>query len=130
MEEVSEAAYEKACEVVAETVQAETVKADLEVIDDYRTWATAPERKSSPEAKTLIGKVLDAVQNKLKNAARNILQRVSERLHEPAVKEANKAEIKSVTKKSIMEKLHMARQEVAAQPASTPKKKLNKGMEH
>ena len=130
VEEVSEAAYEKACEVVTETVQAETVKADLEVIDDYRAWATAPERRSSSEAKTLIGKVLDAVQSKLKNAARNILQRVSERLHEPAVKEANKAEIKSVTKRSIMERLHMARQEAAAQPASTPKKKLNKGMEH
>ena len=87
------------------------------------TWATVPERRSSPEAKTLIGKVLDAVQSKLKNAARNILQRVSERLHEPAVKEANKAEIKSVAKKSILERLHAAQADVATQPASTQKKR-------
>ena len=123
MEEVSEAAYEKACEVVTETVQAETVKADLEAIDDYRTWATAPERRSSSEAKTLIGKILDAVQSKLKNAAKHILQRVSERLHEPAVKEANKAEIKSVAKKSILERLHAVQVDVATQSASTQKKK-------
>ena len=129
MEEVSEAAYEKACEVVTETVQAETVKADLEAIDDYRTWVTAPERKSSPEAKTLIGKILDAVQSKLKNAAKSILQRVSERLHEPALKEANKAEIKSVAKKSILERLHAAQADVATQSASTQKKK-QQNMEH
>lgn len=129
VEDVSEAAYEKACEVVTETVQAETVKADLEVIDDYRTWATAPERKSSPEAKTLISKVLDAVQTKLKKTARNILRRVAERLHEPNVKEANKTEIKAVAKESILARLHMARQGETSQHAIEPKRKQNKDME-
>ncbi len=129
VEEVSEAAYEKACEVVTETVQAETAKADLEVIDDYRTWATAPERKSSPEIKSLIGKVLDAVQTKLKKTARSILQRVAERLHEPNVKEANKTEIKAVAKESILARLHMTRQDTASQAANEQKRKQNKDME-
>ena len=130
VEEVSEAAYEKACEVVSETVQAETVKADLEVIDDYRTWATAPERKSSAAVKSLISQVVDAIQSKLKNAARNLLQRVSARLHEPAVKEANKAEIKTVAKASIMERLRKKQENLGSQSSSEePKKKKNRTMD-
>lgn len=129
VEEVSEAAYEKACEVVTETVQAETVKSDLEVIDEYRSWATAPERKSSPAAKSLIGQVVDVIQSKLKNAARNLLQRVSERLHEPAVKEANKAEIKTVAKESILERLSMKQGQVGGDPSGGPKKKKNRDQE-
>lgn len=129
VEEVSEAAYEKACEVVTETVQAETVKSDLEVIDEYRNWATAPERKSSPAAKSLIGQVVDAIQFKLKNAARNLLQRVSERLHEPAVKEANKAEIKTAARESILERLRMKQGQVGGDPSGGPKKKKNRDQE-
>lgn len=129
VEEVSEAAYEKACEVVTETVQAETVKSDLEVIDEYRSWATAPERKTSPAARSLIGQVVDAIQSKLKNAARNLLQRVSERLHEPAVKEANKAEIKSVAKESILARLHMKQAQESGSPSGGPKKKKNRAQE-
>ena len=130
VEEVSEAAYEKACEVVSETVQAETVKADLEVIDDYRTWATAPERRTSSAAKSLISQVVDAIQSKLKNAARDILQRVSARLHEPVVKEANKAEIKTVAKASIMERLRMKQEHIGSQSSGEePKKKKNRAMD-
>ena len=130
VEEVSEAAYEKAVEVVTETVQAETVKADLEAIEDYRDWATAPERKSSEGAKALISQVIDAIQLKLKNTARNLFQRVAERLHEPAVREANKAEIKSVAKKSIMERLQMMQDQVSGQSSGgEPKKKKSKSWE-
>ena len=126
VEEVSEAAYEKACEVVTETVQAETVKSDLEVIDEYRSWATAPERKSSPAARSLIGQVVDAIQTKLKKAASTLLQRVAERLHEPAVKEANKAEIKTVARESILERLKMKQGQIGGDPSGGPKKKKNR----
>ena len=44
VEEVSEAAYEKACEVVTETVQAETVKADPQY-GQQRSW----ERVNKPK---------------------------------------------------------------------------------
>ena len=129
VEEVSEAAYEKACEVVTETVQAETVKSDLEVIDEYRSWATAPERKSSPVAKSLIGQVVDAIQAKLKKAASTMLQRVSERLHEPTVKEANKAEIKTVARESILERLKMKQGQIGGDPSGVQKKKKNRDQE-
>ena len=129
VEEVSEAAYEKACEVVTETVQAETVKSDLEVIDEYRSWATAPERKSSPVAKSLIGQVVYAIQAKLKKAASTMLQRVSERLHEPTVKEANKAEIKTVARESILERLKMKQGQIGGDPSGVQKKKKNRDQE-
>lgn len=130
VEEVSEVAYEKAVEVVTETVQAETVKADLKAIDEYKAWATAPERKSSENVKVLIGQVAEAIQLKLKKAASNLFQRVSERLQEPTVRDANKAEIKTVAKKSIMERLHMKKEQIGGQSSGgEAKKKKSKSWE-
>ncbi len=36
VEEVADTAYEKACEVVADTVRAETQKEDIRVVEDYK----------------------------------------------------------------------------------------------
>lgn len=107
-----------------------SIQPGASAIDDYRTWATAPERKTSSAAKSLISQVVDAIQSKLKNAARDILQRVSARLHEPVVKEANKAEIKTVAKASIMERLRMKQEHIGSQSSGEePKKKKNRAMD-
>ena len=42
--EVAEKAYEKACEVVTETVNEETIKADIDIVNDYHEWLTAPDQ--------------------------------------------------------------------------------------
>ena len=129
VEEVSEAAYEKACEVVTETVQAETVKADIEVINDFQEEQTAPSRKISHPIKVVIGGVLDDLKERLLGVAGKLLQRVSERLHEPAVKEANKAEIKTVAKASILERLNMKQDQSDGDSSDKPKKKKNRDQE-
>ena len=125
VEEVSEAAYEKACEVVTETVQAETVKADIEVINDFQEEQTAPSRKISHPIKVVIGGVLDDLKERLLGVAGMLLQRVSERLHESAVKEANKVEIKTVAKASILERLNMKQDQSDGDSSDKPKKKKN-----
>lgn len=129
VEEVSEAAYEKACEVVTETVQAETVKADIEVINDFQEEQTAPSRKISHPIKVVIGGVLDDLKERLLGVAGKLLQRVSERLHEPAVKEANKAEIKTVAKASILERLNMKQDQSDGDSSDKTKKKKNRDQE-
>ena len=57
--------YEKACEVIAETVFAETQKQDLEVVANYQKWITE-ESNVPADKKSAISKSLDALQNKMK----------------------------------------------------------------
>ena len=128
--EVAEVAYEKAVEVVTDTVQAETVKSDLGIIEDYRKWATSPGRKTSIETRSIIGKVLDAVRNRIIQAASKVLERVRARLHEPAVREANTAEIRKTAKESLLKKLKesqdaIRRNEASASPGKDKKRKQN-----
>ena len=103
--EVSEAAYEKAIEVVTETVQAETVKSDLAIVEDYKKWATAPARGTPEKTRSIIGKALDSVRNQMKKAASKVLEAVRARLHEPEVREANTVAIRTTAKESLLKKL-------------------------
>ena len=126
--EVADAAYEKAVEVVTDTVQAETVKSDLAVIEDYRKWVTSPERGSPKETRSVIGKALDAVRNRITQAASKVLTRVRARLHEPSVREANTAEIRKTAKESLLKKLKENQEAIRRSEASAPpdrKKKQN-----
>ena len=108
--EVSEAAYEKAVEVITETVQAETVKADLATVSDYQEWVTSPDRGTPEKTRNLLGKVLEKVKGRIRKTAATVLEKVRTRLHEPAVREANTAEIRTVAKESLLKKLQEARE--------------------
>lgn len=124
--EVAEAAYEKAVEVVTDTVQAETVKSDLGVIEDYRKWVTSPERRTPKETRSVIWKALDAVRNRITQAASKVLDRVRARLHEPAVREANTAEIRKTAKESLLKKLKENQETVRRTEASTSPERRRK----
>ena len=128
--EVADAAYEKAIEVVTDTVQAETVKSDLSVIEDYRKWVTSPERRTPKETRSVIGKALDAVRNRISQAASKVLEKVRARLHEPAVREANTAVIRKTAKESLLKKLKenqdmIRKNEASTSPGKDRKRKQN-----
>ena len=108
--EVSEAAYEKAVEVITETVQAETVKADLATVSNYQEWVTSPDRGAPEKTRNLLGKVLEKVKARIRKTADTVLEKVRARLHEPAVRESNTAEIRTVAKESLLKKLQEARE--------------------
>ena len=132
--EVSEAAYEKAIEVVTETVQAETVRSDLEIVEEYQKWATSPERKTTEKVRGIIGRTLDAVKNRINKAASKVLEAVQARLHEPAVRDANTAVIRTAAKESLLKKLREHQERVkaentAAGPADR-KRKQKQDIEH
>jgi hypothetical protein len=107
--EVSEAAYEKAVEVITETVQAETVKADLATVNDYQKWVTSPARGTPENTRNLIGKVLDTAKARIRKTAAAVLEKVRARLHEPAIREINTAEIRTAAKESLLKKLKEAK---------------------
>ena len=130
--EVSEAAYEKAVEVVTETVQAETVKADLATVSDYQKWVTSPERGTPESTRTLLGRVLDKVKGRIEKTAARVLETVRSRLREPAVREANTAEIRTAAKESLLEKLKKTQEQLRPESTGTcsPERKRNLEFEH
>ncbi len=74
IDEVFEVAYDKAVEVVTDTVRTQTQAADLSEIEGYRKWANAPERKHNDATKNVINKCLDAVTSRLKKVAAKITE--------------------------------------------------------
>lgn len=111
IEEVADTAYEKACEVVADTVRAEARKADMTVVEDYKKWVTSPDRKMPQEKKDLVGKCLDVVQDKLRKASQAVLEKVQKTLQRADMKTANKEQIKEKARESIRERLAKGKEE-------------------
>ena len=130
--EISEAAYEKAVEVVTETVQAETVKSDLAIVEDYKKWVTSPARGTPEKNRSIIGKALDSVRSQMKKAASKVLEAVRARLHEPAVREANTTAIRTTTKESLLKKLKENQERLRTESAGskTADRKRKQNIEH
>ena len=46
LDDVSDAAYDKAVEVVTDTVRQETHKEDIRLVEESKKWVLSPERKA------------------------------------------------------------------------------------
>lgn len=126
VEEIAEEAYEKACEVVADTVRAETQKQDLAVLEDYKDWITSPERNLSPDKKAVISKCLDALSSKMKKAAGKIMSMVQVVLKNPEVKENNQSKVKEKAKESLLALLQRNKELVKRNDESEDTKRYKK----
>ena len=127
VEEIADTAYEKACEVIAETVFTETQKQDLEVVANYQKWITE-ESNVPADKKFAISKSLDALQNKMKKTADKLLNKVLTALKLPTVKGKNKAAVKEKAKESLLAKLQLNK-ELLKKDGDTDKKIKQKNME-
>ena len=105
IDEVSEAAYDKAVEVVTDTVREQTQLEDLKVIEAYQKSVTSPKANNSPQVVKLSNMLLDRVKKKLKEAAGKVLAKVQNVLQKPEVREAGKEKIKEKARESVREKL-------------------------
>lgn len=83
IEDVSQVAYDKAVEVVTDTVRAETQKEDVKIISDYRGWLLKPERKAPKEKREYAAKILDIVKDKIQAAAQRLIMAVTQTLMKP-----------------------------------------------
>ena len=122
LDEVSEVAYDKAVEVVADQVRAQTQQEDLAVIEAYRKNITSPKTQNSPRTVRIANTILSRVQEKLQEAAERILHNVLAALRRPEVRAARTKEIQSHAKKSLAARLQEAQAAMIAAKHNQPLK--------
>ena len=104
-DEVAEKAYEKACEVVADTVQEETIKADIRIVNAYRDRLISPDHPGPEEKKTFAGKILGEAMKLLTRQTVSLMENVKKLLGSPEIREKNQAEIAKTARESIKDRL-------------------------
>lgn len=105
VDEVVEAAYDKAVEVVTKTVQVETMKEDLHQVEKVRSILDDKTKHYPKKEKAFAGKVLDAVAKRIKNAMTSITRKITDTLRNPEMKTQNLKPIRNEVKKSLLVKL-------------------------
>lgn len=125
VEEVSDIAYDKAVEVVTDTVRQETHKEDIRLVEEAKKWVLSPERKAPQKEREYAAVRLDGVISKIKNAMQSALTKIQKKLMQPEVKQAGKQQIQEKAKESILAFLKKAKQD-SAQRESNRKKQQEK----
>ena len=105
LDDVSDVAYDKAVEVVTDTVRQETHKEDIRLIEETKKWVLSPERKATQKERDYAAARLDGVITKIKRVMQNALAKIQKTLMQPEVKKAGKEQIKEKARESIREKL-------------------------
>lgn len=137
LDEVADIAYDKAVELVTDEVKIQTHKEDIRLVDGSKKWVQSPERKASRKEKEYALARLDGVIKKITNAMQTTLDKMKERLLQPAVKKPVTEQIKEQAKPSIMARLEEAKvtadrknRERRGQGLSQPGYKKKQDMEH
>lgn len=125
--EVSEKAYEKACEVITDAVREQTRQEDIHAIEQYAVWLSKPERKAAQNVREYAVKQLKKVTEKIERISEKITEKVLQTLHEPEKKKENVEQVKTVARQSIKARLQAGREEVARREAE---KKHTAAMPH
>ena len=102
-------AYDKAVEVVTDTVRQETHKEDIRLVEETKKWVLSPERKAPKKEREYAAARLDGVINKIKNVMQTALAKIQRTLMQPEVKQAGKEQVKKKAKESIMDMLAKAK---------------------
>ena len=113
LEDVSAAAYDKAVEVVTETVRTETRKEDMRMIEDAKKWVLAPERKASKVTREYTAKHLDTVLDKFLKTMQTTAARLQEKLLKPEVRQKGKEQVKEKARDSVLQLLSRLQAEQA-----------------
>ena len=106
LDDVSDAAYDKAVEVVTDTVRQETHKEDIRLIEgNENVGAFAGNARLQRRNVSMPPARLDGVINKIKNVMQTALAKIQRTLMQPEVKQAGKEQVKKKAKESIMDML-------------------------
>ena len=105
LDDVSDAAYDKAVEVVTDAVRQETHKEDIRLVEESKKWVLSPERKASKKEREYAAARLDGVITKIRNVMQGSLEKFKKKLMQPAVKKQATEEIKKQARTSVLKKL-------------------------
>ncbi len=105
VDEVAGQAYEKACEVVTDTVRQETQKEDIKILDDYSKWLSASERTADKKLRDYAVRRLETLKEKFVKSAKGIMGKVTKSLQEPERKQENLEQVKTTARISLKAQL-------------------------
>ena len=105
VDEVAGQAYEKACEVVTDTVRQETQKEDIKILDDYSKWLSASERTADKKLRDYAVRRLETLKEKFMKSAKGIMEKVTKSLQEPERKQENLEQVKTTARISLKAQL-------------------------
>ena len=120
LEDVSAAAYDKAVEVVTETVRTETRKEDMRMIEDTKKWVLSPERKAPQPTREYAAHRLDTVLDKFLKTMQTTAARLREKLLKPEVRQKGKEQVKEKARDSVLQLLSRLQAEQAQRNPSAP----------
>ena len=105
VDEVAGQAYERACEVVTDTVRQETQKEDIKILDDYSRWLSAPERTDNEKMRSYAVRRLETLRGKFLKSAKEIMEKLTKSLQEPNRKQENLKQVKTTARISLKAQL-------------------------
>ena len=125
-DDVAEAAYEKAVEVVTEKVREETRSEDIKAIEEYNAFVKKSS-KVTEQNKKIADNLLGIVVNKLKGLSAKIAERISKVLSDPE----QKSELKKPIKTSVLARLEENKKKATEQNPQRQQKQnhIHHGME-
>ena len=113
IDEVTEIAYDKAVELVTDTVRAETQLRDERTIADFKDRCLSPDLGYSQTQKNLINKILSKAQELIHKSAQKVLDKVRAVLKQPEVRTAATNQIREMARESALANLERGKAEVA-----------------
>ena len=115
------AAYDKAVEVVTETVRTETRKEDMRMIEDTKKWVLSPERKAPKATREYTAKHLDGVLDKFLKTMQTTAARLQEKLLKPEVRQKGKEQVKEKARDSVLQLLNrLQAEQTQRKPSALP----------
>lgn len=126
IDEVAEAAYDKAVEVVTDAVVEETHNADFSVIMNFRNHDLEADRSLTDKGKLVVRRVLDHLMEKFRGMTNAITARLDNIMRDPSTKEKHMEPIKEVARKSVLADLHRKQTIVESRKVSKSQHRLNR----
>lgn len=128
VDEVTDAAYDKAVEVISDTVRLEVHNEDIKIAEGYKSWLQSPERKAPKNFRDFAVLQLDRLIKKFKKAMDSILEKIQRRLMSLEVKKAAKEQIKEKAQPSVLGMIERFKADIKREDEEKAKRKeeLNK----
>ena len=107
LKEVSDIAYDKACETLVDEIVEKTQAEDMKQVDNYKKWIASDKCKMSARTKNLVATQLDNLNLSLRKCRYKVICAVRKALEMPAKKKKFAEEIIEKARPSTLELLRM-----------------------
>lgn len=115
IEMIASDAYEKACEVVIDTVVKQTQKESIKLLGEYENKLLNTERGYSKKERNFISATVNSIKKYLNKITDKLISKIKISLLDTSVVEQKKTEIKETARLSMKEKLRIAEEKVKLQ---------------